>query len=130
MIKIHTVEWTPAILNEDFIEDSVIIEWFGRLSDRAIKWLTNKNITVSPKTIKGHIGHPKDLKGVNFSMTEEFVAAYRMHPLLPDYIDILAMDTGKTVLAICNATRIKSVYSLNIFHQILIEIYVESDKLC
>ena len=95
MAKVHVVEWTPAILNEDFVEDSVLIEWFGKLSHRAIKWLIGNNITVSANTIRASVGQPKDLRGVNFSLTEEFVALYRMHPLLPDYIDILAMDSGK-----------------------------------
>ena len=100
MAKIHTVEWTPAILNEKFVEDSVLVEWYGKLSNRVIKWLINNNITLQNGSINAHIGHPKDLRGVNFSLTEEFVAVYRMHPLLPDNIDILSMDTGNGQLTV------------------------------
>ena len=45
MAKIHTVEWTPAILNERFVQDAVNIEWFGILSAEAIEWLIKNGVS-------------------------------------------------------------------------------------
>ena len=47
MAKIHTVEWTPAILNERFVQDAVNVEWFGSLSPQAIQWLIKNQVSVS-----------------------------------------------------------------------------------
>ncbi|EDO35036.1 predicted protein [Nematostella vectensis] len=92
---IHVVEWTPTILNNDFVRESVKVEWFGTLSRNAIMWLIQNNITFNKGAIHANIGLPKSLSGVPFSITEEFVAMYRFHPLLPDDFNIYSMETGK-----------------------------------
>src|SRR5690606_10070360 len=35
------------------------------------------------------------LHNTAFSMTEEFVSVYRMHPLLPESVDVLSLENGK-----------------------------------
>lgn len=94
-MRIHTLEWTAAILNTDFIHESLIGQWYGTLSPRVTKILENMNISLGSNSFPSHIGNPPDYRGVPFSLTEEFVSVYRMHSLLPDTIAIREMNTGK-----------------------------------
>ena len=82
LAKIHTVEWTTGDPRPSDDADrrcaptggaspaSASAGSFGRLSDSEV--------------ISGIVGGPTDHFGVPYSITEEFVAVYRMHPLLPD----------------------------------------------
>ena len=45
--------------------------------------------------IRGIPGTKTDLHGVPYSLTEEFVAVYRMHPLIPDDFDFRALADDK-----------------------------------
>jgi hypothetical protein len=47
--------------------------------------------------ISGIPGSPTDHFGVPFTMTEEFVAVYRMHPLIPDKYTFRSADSGKVI---------------------------------
>lgn len=95
IVQIHTLEWTAAILNTDFIHESLIGQWYGKLSPRVVKLLKDMNISIGANSFPSHIGNPPDYRGVPFSLTEEFVSVYRMHSLLPDTIAIRQMNTGK-----------------------------------
>jgi hypothetical protein len=80
--KIHTVEWTPAILATKAIEVGLSSNWNGPpASDWMMKlglWLLDTHAAVGiPKTMPDHHTAP-------YSLTEDFVTVYRMHPLLPD----------------------------------------------
>lgn len=79
--KIHTVEWTPALMNSP--EGRMVMRgnfWglageqyhraFGRLGDGEI--------------LSGIPGSPTDHHGAPYAMTEEFAAVYRLHSLMPD----------------------------------------------
>ena len=86
--KIHTVEWTPAILGTEVIDIGLNTNWSG---PPAHDWLTRLGIWL----IDSHasVGIPKtkpDHDGVPYSLTEDFATVYRMHPLLPD--DYLFVD--------------------------------------
>jgi hypothetical protein len=80
--KIHTVEWTPAILGTKTIDVGLKANWNGPpahdwLSRLGI-WLVDSHASVGiPKTMPDHHGVP-------YSLTEDFVTVYRLHPLLPD----------------------------------------------
>jgi hypothetical protein len=78
--KIHTVEWTPAILATKAIQIGLSTNWYGP-NDWATKlglWLLDAHaLTGIPKTTPDHNAAP-------YSLTEDFVAVYRMHPLIPD----------------------------------------------
>ncbi|MDW6025793.1 peroxidase family protein [Mesorhizobium sp. BAC0120] len=80
--KIHTVEWTPAILATKAIEVGLSSNWNGPpANDWMMKlglWLLDTHAGVGiPKTMPDHHTAP-------YSLTEDFVTVYRMHPLLPD----------------------------------------------
>src|SRR5262249_30436427 len=49
----------------------------------------------SDEGISGIPGSVHDHDGIPFSLTEEFVAVYRMHPLIPDQIDFHNLDESK-----------------------------------
>ena len=95
IVRIHTLEWTGAILNTDFINESLIAQWYGEVSPRVEKILQSMNISIGANSIPTHVKNPPDYRGVPFSLTEEFVSVYRMHSLLPDTIAIRQMNTGE-----------------------------------
>jgi hypothetical protein len=89
--KIHTVEWTPAILANKAVREGVLSNWFGPTDrfTRAGLWLFDAHSLKSIRqTLPNHYGVP-------FSMTEEFVSVYRMHPLIPDDYDFFDHKSGR-----------------------------------
>jgi hypothetical protein len=79
--KIHTVEWTPAILATETIDLALKGNWYGAPKDWLSQlgiWLTDVHALKGiPQTVPDHHAAP-------YSLTEEFVTVYRMHPLIPD----------------------------------------------
>ncbi|MBC7173337.1 MAG: peroxidase, partial [Polyangiaceae bacterium] len=81
--KIHTIEWTPAILPNETLAQAMDSNWHGLFAG-----LENVGITFDSSLLFGIVGNSRDLSGVPFSMPEEFVSVYRMHPLMPESISI------------------------------------------
>jgi Animal haem peroxidase len=81
MAKIHTVEWTPAVISHPTTQRAMKINWWGLAGERAARRFGR---LTSGDLVSGIPGSPTDHNGVPYSLTEEFVAVYRMHPLLPD----------------------------------------------
>jgi len=81
MAKIHTVEWTPAIISHPITQAAMRDEWWGlqgeQLSNLFGRFSDNE-------VISGTAGSPTNHFTAPYSHTEEFVAVYRMHPLIPD----------------------------------------------
>jgi hypothetical protein len=93
--KIHTVEWTPAILATHAIDVGLTSNWNGPPAhDWLTKlglWLVDAHAGVGiPLTTPNHHGAP-------YCLTEDFATVYRLHPLLPD--DYLFHDhhTGESL---------------------------------
>jgi hypothetical protein len=91
LAKIHTVEWSVAILPADVTATGLRTNWYGRFS---------KLQNVFPKLAENDIfsgipGSPTEHHGIPFSLTEEFVTVYRMHPLMPDHFTIKSAKTGE-----------------------------------
>ena len=79
--KIHTVEWTPGILGHPTVRLALRANWWG-LAGEAVHRIAGR---LSPsEVISGILGSATDHFGVPYSITEEFVAVYRMHPLIRD----------------------------------------------
>ncbi len=81
MAKIHTVEWTPALMDSPEgrmamrgnywgLMGETVFNAFGRVSDSEV--------------VSGIPGSPQDHHGAPYAMTEEFGAVYRLHSLMPD----------------------------------------------
>jgi hypothetical protein len=81
MAKIHTVDWTPAIIAHPTTVTALRANWWGILGETFDKRFGRQTRI---ELLHGIPGSPKALHGVPYSLTEEFVAVYRMHPLIPD----------------------------------------------
>ena len=91
MAKIHTVEWTPGIVNTPALWFAMNVNWsgifgqhikdrFGRLGDSEL--------------FSGIMGSPQAHHDARFQLTEEFVSVYRMHPLIPDDWNLYDLASG------------------------------------
>ena len=92
MAKIHTVEWTPGIVNTPALWVAMNTNWsgvlgqhikdrFGRLGDSEL--------------FSGIMGSPQEHHGARFQLTEEFVSVYRMHPLIRDDWNFFSHEDGR-----------------------------------
>ncbi|MCX4094344.1 peroxidase family protein [Nocardia sp. alder85J] len=93
--KIHTLDWTPAIIAHPTTVAAMRGNWFGILGERVQKRFGRVS---GNEVLSGIPGSDTDDDGVPYALTEEFVAVYRMHPLLPDELQVrrLADDTVVT----------------------------------
>jgi Animal haem peroxidase len=82
MAKIHTIEWTPAIIAHPTTEHASRAIWWGVLGERSHRW----GRVGSGEVLSGIPGSRTRHDGAGYSLTEEFVAVYRMHPLIPDEV--------------------------------------------
>jgi Animal haem peroxidase len=92
--KIHTVEWTPALLNTPALRFGMRGNWWGILGEeftRAYGRLGDSEV------VSGIIGSPADHHGVRYSLTEEFVTVYRMHSLMRDEFSFRGHDDNRLI---------------------------------
>ena len=98
MAKIHTIEWTPTLLDNPVSALALNANWWG--VDVILDYGTQSELQLAYRVLGGdqsvpYAGHgntKETMFNTTFAMTEEFVAVYRMHPLLPDEMQI----EGKT----------------------------------
>ena len=91
MAKIHTVEWTPAIVPHPVIQTAMRVNWSGLAGEDAqdlLEFLDDREL------LGGLVGSSADHHAAPYSLTEEFVAVYRMHPLMPDDYAFHSLATG------------------------------------
>lgn len=81
MAKIHTLEWTPAILAHPALKISMAANWWG-LAGETLTKLAGR-LSRTSEIISGIPGSGVNHNGVPYSLTEEFVSVYRMHSLIP-----------------------------------------------
>jgi hypothetical protein len=81
MAKIHTVEWTPAIVAHPTTVYALRANWWGVAGERVSKLFGRIG---NSEVISGIPGSPTDHHAAPYALTEEFVAVYRMHPLIRD----------------------------------------------
>lgn len=85
--KIHSVEWTPAILPNHCLDIALNANWFGILTNLFRSRKNRKtvaDINVRNPELGGVVGNPIDKHNSPYGLTEEFVEVYRMHSLLPE----------------------------------------------
>ncbi|TLD20188.1 Vacuolar protein sorting-associated protein 4 [Venturia nashicola] len=90
--KIHTIEWTPAILGHPALQIGMNANWWG-LAGETLNKVAGR-ISKS-EGISGIPGSGVDHFGVPYSLTEEFVSVYRMHTLIPDTIAFFNARDGE-----------------------------------
>jgi heme peroxidase len=94
MAKIHTVEWTPAIVAHPTTRLGMNANWWGLVGER----FTRRVGRLGPsEVLSGIPGSPTNHHAAPYSLTEEFVAVYRMHPLLPDEFTFRSLDGDRVV---------------------------------
>jgi hypothetical protein len=92
MAKIHTIEWTPAILPNSIVATAMHVNWSGLAGEDlqdALEFLDDKEL------LGGIVGSRADHHTAPYSLTEEFVSVYRMHPLIPDDFAFHSAVTGR-----------------------------------
>jgi hypothetical protein len=92
--KIHTVEWTPAILAHPALDLGMHANWSG-VPSRVLRAVLGKDSEVA----YGILGSHAEQHSAPYAMTEEFIAVYRMHPLIPDELRVCSLNG-------CGAERI------------------------
>lgn len=91
LAKIHTVEWTPGILGHPTLQIAMRANWWGLAGEWAYRQFGRLSRS---ELISGIVGGETNHFGVPFALTEEFVAVYRMHPLIPDEYAFRSADNG------------------------------------
>ena len=92
MAKIHTIEWTPAIVPNPIIATAMNVNWSGLAGEDlqdALAFLDDKEL------LGGIVGSSADHHTAPYSLTEEFVSVYRMHPLIPGRLRLPLRGHGR-----------------------------------
>lgn len=98
MAKVHTVEWTPAILPNKVLDLALNSNWYGLLT---YKWRRPENrrtvatINVHNPELGGVVGNKLNKHGSPYGLTEEFVEVYRLHSLLPETLRLRSRETDE-----------------------------------
>jgi Animal haem peroxidase len=95
LAKIHTVEWTPAILPHPATKIAMNTNWWGLLGQDFKKMLGRIG---DSEMLSGIIGSSTDHHTAPYYLTEEFVSVYRMHPLIPDELEFYSHQDGRFVV--------------------------------
>ncbi|GIJ44067.1 peroxidase [Virgisporangium aliadipatigenens] len=90
--RIHTVEWTPAIIAHPTTVLALRANWWGLAGEKLHKLVGRIS---DSEVISGIPGTRTDHYGVPFTLTEEFSIVYRMHPLVPDDYALRAAADGR-----------------------------------
>ncbi|KRR02647.1 peroxidase family protein [Bradyrhizobium valentinum] len=90
--KIQTIEWTPGILAHPALDVAMHANWSG-VPNHVIRAAFGKN----SEAACGILGSPTDQHSAPYALTEEFTSVYRLHPLIPDEMNVRRLDTGGQV---------------------------------
>ncbi|TMA13298.1 MAG: peroxidase [Deltaproteobacteria bacterium] len=97
MAKIHTVEWTPAILPNPCLNTALNANWFGILTNLFKSGKNRKTvagINVRNPEMGGVVGNPIANHGQPYGLTEEFTEIYRLHSLLPESLQLKKIENN------------------------------------
>ena len=121
--KIHTIEWTPQMLYNEPVYLAMSANWSGLLQNhplvsaalekvvhsfgksesgkRSMEWYSA--FAAGPGIIGLGNNKPEINGGVNhfgspFNFPEEFVNAYRLHPMLPDLIEFRDLENDPNII--------------------------------
>lgn len=95
LAKIHTTEWTPALMNSPEGRLAMRGNWWGLLGEhfgRAYGRVGDGEL------LCGIPGSPADHHAAPYAMTEEFTAVYRMHSLIPDEFSLRSREGDDELL--------------------------------
>jgi len=108
MAKIHTVEWTPAILPNPGLNTALNANWFGILTNMFAYGKdrdTLSEVKLTNPELGGVVGNPINKHGQPYGLTEEFVEVYRLHSLLPEQLQLKRIGQPEITETATPATR-------------------------
>jgi hypothetical protein len=88
--KIHTVEWTPGILAHPALDFGMHANWSG-VPYQVMRAVLGKN----SEAAYGIVASPTDQHSAPYALTEEFTSVYRLHPLVPDEMNVRRLGSGE-----------------------------------
>jgi hypothetical protein len=95
--KIHTTEWTPALMNSPSGRFVMRVNWWGLAGEQFGRGYGRLD---DGETFSGILGSSTEHHAAPYAMTEEFAACYRMHSLIPDDFSFRrASDDGELLRA-------------------------------
>ncbi len=94
--KIHTTEWTPALMNSPEGRLAMRGNWWGLLGEHYARAYGRVG---DGEVLSGIPGSPADHHAAPYAMTEEFTAVYRMHSLIPDEFSFRQHETDQAILS-------------------------------
>lgn len=97
MAKIHTVEWTPAILPLPATDIALNVNWTGIAGEGVKQIFGNIGEGELSELLTGIVGSETDHHTAPYYLTEEFVSVYRMHPLIPDDLKFYALTNDQWI---------------------------------
>jgi hypothetical protein len=110
--KIHTVEWTTCVLRHPALQIGMNANWYGALGETFKEKIGRVG---DNEAISGIVGSPVDHHTAPFSLTEEFVTVYRLHPLIPDDWNWFSLESGEH-LRNTTFTEIQGKYTRDFMH--------------
>ena len=87
MAKIHSVEWTPAVLPNNRLNTALNSNWYGLLTYLFGDPNSRKTVAafkVQNPELGGLVGNSINKHGCPYGLTEEFVEVYRLHSFLQE----------------------------------------------
>lgn len=112
--KIHTVEWTTCILRHPALQIGMNANWYGALGETFKERIGRVG---DSEAISGIVGSPVDHHSAPFSLTEEFVTVYRLHPLIPDDWNFFSLESGEHLYH-KTFTEIQGKYTRDFMHSL------------
>ena len=112
--KIHTVEWTTCILRHPALQIGMNANWYGALGETFKEKIGRVG---DSEAISGIVGSPVDHHSAPFSLTEEFVTVYRLHPLIPDDWNFFSLESGEHLYN-KTFTEIQGKYTRDFMHSL------------
>jgi hypothetical protein len=112
--KIHTVEWTTCILRHPALQIGMNANWYGALGETFKEKIGRVG---DNEAISGIVGSPVDHHSAPFSLTEEFVTVYRLHPLIPDDWNFFSLESGEHLYH-KTFTEIQGKYTRDFMHSL------------
>jgi hypothetical protein len=118
LAKIHTVEWTPAILANHVLRKAMYTNWYGLAHPKTWSHILAR-LPIFDRadfginagfTLSGIVGGKRNDFGVPYSITEEFTSVYRLHSLLPEELQIKRYADKKPVAVPMAAVRNEKAY--------------------
>jgi hypothetical protein len=108
MVKIHSIEWTPAVLPTKELTLGMATNWHGMVEGLLRPFERRRPLRlleIANPVLGGVIGGRLNNFGVPQNFSEQFAEVYRLHSGLPDAIQIRPVGAGVSATIPTDLTR-------------------------